>query len=204
MLLLFHDALATGAHLGIEATTAKLLEKCWWPGCENDVRRWVQTCKACRMCKPSAALSSEARTELHDRPFKVLFVDSVGPIYPQSRGFAYVLHAECPFTRFTWLKAVEKDDDHTWAVFLLEEVMFDLCGFPLVLRSDRGAPFVSRLVAEINQLLGVTHAFGSAYHPQSQGYIEARHKLINNVLRIYVQEIGEIWGWCISRQLSGR
>ena len=43
---------------------------------------------------------------------------------------------------------------------------FDLCGLPAVLRSDRGLAFTSEIVAAINSLLGIDHAFGSAHHPQ--------------------------------------
>ena len=104
---------------------------------------------------------------------------------------------ECPFTRYAWVKAAPADTDDAWARFLVEDIIFDVCGFPGVLRSDRGAAFVSRLVAAVNSLLGVTHVFGSSYHPQSQGYIEGRHQSINRVLAAYVNHFPGQWArWC--------
>jgi hypothetical protein len=55
----------------------------------------------------------------------------------------------------------------------------------MVLRSDRGAAFVSNIVKAVNDYLGIEHAFGAAFHPESQGYIEGRHKSINYVLAAY-------------------
>ena len=66
-------------------------------------------------------------------------------------------------------------------------------------------PFVSRLVAAVNSLLGVTHVFGSSYHPQSQGYIEGRHQSINRVLAAYVNHFPGQWArWCKLAQWSLR
>ena len=82
--------------------------------------------------------------------------------------------------------------------------MFDLAGFPPVLRSDRGAAFTSEIVAQINQLLNVTHSLGSAYHPESQGFVEARHQKVNRILASYCSAHPENWArwvplcqWCL-------
>ena len=77
------------------------------------------------------------------------------------------------------------NDADTWAKFLVEEVFLDVCGFPAVLRSDRGTEFTNEIIAAVNKNLHVKHVFGAAFHPQSQGYIEGRHKPINSVLRAY-------------------
>ena len=54
-------------------------------------------------------------------------------------------------------------------------------------------PFTGRLVGELNRLLKVTHQFGIAYHPQTQGYIEGRHKPIQAVLKAYTHAFPEDW-----------
>ena len=84
--------------------------------------------------------------------------------------------------RYAWITAAEVDDGPTWARCLVEEVNFDLAGFPAVLRSRA-----------VNELFGVTHVFGSSYHPQSQGYIEARHKPIAYTLAAYADKIPGNW-----------
>jgi len=139
------------------------------------------------MTKPVPALTAQQRTELHDRPFRTLFIDTVGPISPADGDFKYIAHAECPFSRFVWLCCMKENSEAEWAEFLTMHVYFDLCGFPTVLRSDRGSEFTGAIVKAINTLLGVEHAFGSSYHPQSQGYVEARHKVVNQTLAAYAK-----------------
>ena len=113
---------------------------------EHDVRRWCATCHICKMVKPTPALTAEQRSELHDRPFRTLFIDTIGPISPPDGEFKYIAHAECPFSRFVWLQPLKENSETEWAAFLCMHVYFDLCGFPVVLRSDRGAEFVGSVV----------------------------------------------------------
>ena len=101
--------------------------------------------------------------ELHDRPFRVIFIDALGPISPRREEAEFIFHAEDPFSRWVWLHCSPADTAEEWARFLVEDVFFDLCGFPAVLRSDRGSAFTSQVIASVNQLLGITHAFGAAF-----------------------------------------
>ncbi len=70
---------------------------------------------------------------------------------------------------------MKENNETEWAEFSCMHVYFDFCGFPTVLRSDRITEFIGSVVKAINTMLGVEHAFGSSYHPESHGYIEARH-----------------------------
>ena len=88
---------------------------------------------------------------------------------------------------------MKTDDAAEWAKFLVEDVFFDVAGFPTVLRSDKGPEFNNKVIAAVNDQLGVKHTFGASFHPQSQGYIEGRHKAINNVLRAYASKNKDQW-----------
>ena len=188
-----HDSEMTGAHSSARDTLAKIGLLVWWPTMEKDVRQWVGSCSVCRLSKPQPGLTAEQRRELHGRPFRIFYVDAMGPIHPNSEGNEYIFHAECPFSRWPWIRASATDTAEAWAKFLVEEVFFDLCGFPAILRSDRGQAFLSDVVRSVNEYLGVVQAFGSSYHPESQGYLEARHKPINNVLSAFCHQYPGQW-----------
>ena len=183
-----------GGHSSRDDTTAKLQRFCWWPHLYQDVKSWVKNCAVCRLSKPMKGISIEQRTMLYDRPFRVLLIDAMGPIEPPGEnGEQYIIHCQCPFSGWPWLKAVKSDDGLTTAKFLVEDVFFDVAGFPTVLRSDRGSSYTSNIVAEVNKILGVQQSFTTAYHPESLGYLEASHLRVNHILASYCRKFPKLW-----------
>eukprot|EP00969_Alexandrium_andersonii_P094190 4161881-Alexandrium_andersonii.AAC.1 len=73
---------------------AKLKEHVWWPSPECEAARRVATCSVCKFTQLSEALTAEQRMELYDRPFRVIFVDALGPTHPPDGEFHYLFHAE--------------------------------------------------------------------------------------------------------------
>ena len=180
-----------GFHSSQEDTLEKIKTLFWWPQMKSDVITHCKFCQICHIAKPKPVMTAETRTALHQRPFRVLFMDTVGPNKPTSDGFSYLGHVECPFSRYCWIKPMVTNDADEWAKFLVEDVFFDVAGFPAVLRSDRGPEFTNLVIDAVNKQLKIKHTFGAAFHPQSQGYIEGRHKTINNVLKAYVGRQGK-------------
>jgi ABC-type transporter Mla subunit MlaD len=88
---------------------------------------------------------------------------------------------------------MQEDSAEHWARFLAERLFFDVCGFPTVLRSDRGPAFVSATIKALNEMLGIEQCFGASYHPQSQGHIEASHQRLNHVLAAYAAANPQTW-----------
>ena len=61
------------------------------------------------------------------------------------------------------------------------------------------------VVKSVNELLNISHVFGSSYHPQSQGYIEGRHQSINNILAVFATKFPDQWAtWARLAQWSLR
>ena len=86
MLLMHHDSELAEANSSANDTFAKISFFVWWPSMEQDVRQWVGSCSVCRLAKPQPGLTAEQRRELHGRPFRILFMDAMGPIRPPSDG----------------------------------------------------------------------------------------------------------------------
>ena len=84
---------------GAGVQVQKVSELAWWPTLYHDVERWVSTCAVCKLTKPQKALTAELRSQLYLRPFRVLIIDTIGPITPAVRAFEFILHASCPFFR---------------------------------------------------------------------------------------------------------
>ena len=146
LMLLYHDSEMSGGHTSIDQTYDKIAQLFWWPTMQKDVARWVHTCIVCMATKPTPAVTTDQRMELYERPFRMIFIDTVGPINPPDGIYRYIAHAECPFSRYCWLEPIARNDANTWARFLVERVFLDVAGFPTVLRSDRGSEFTNQVV----------------------------------------------------------
>lgn len=56
-------------------------------------------------------------------------------------------------------------------------------GVPLQITTDRGSQFESKLMAEVNNLLGASRIRTTAYHPQANGLVERFHRQLKTSIR---------------------
>ncbi len=98
----------------------------WLPTLHHCVERLVATCAVFRLIKPHEGLSAEQRTQLYSRPFRVLQVEAVGSITPAVRGCEHILHASCPLSGYTWLRAAPKNNGEVLPGVMVEDVFVDI------------------------------------------------------------------------------
>ena len=59
--------------------------------------------------------------------------------------------------------------------------------------SDRGAAFLSKLMADVNRLLGIHKANTTAYHPHTDGLVEQFNRTLTDMLAMTVEKNGTGW-----------
>ena len=59
---------------------------------------------------------------------------------------------------------------------------FTIMGVPKILQSDNGGEFKNSILDQYLSKINVRHIFGSPYHPQSQGSVEAYNRTIQDFL----------------------
>ena len=92
----------------------------------------------------------------------------------------------------------------TVARWLAENVFLDLCGFPAVLRCDRGQEYTSDLVKSLNDRFGVEQCFGAAFHPEAQAHVEGSHQRVNAIIKAYTDATKHWARWIKVAQWSMR
>ena len=66
-------------------------------------------------------------------------------------------------------------------------------GVPGEILSDRGAAFLSGLMEEVYQLMGIHRVTTTTYHPQTDGLIERFNRTLTDMLAKTVEKNGRNW-----------
>ncbi|MGC8821243.1 MAG: reverse transcriptase domain-containing protein, partial [Fervidobacterium sp.] len=79
----FHNG-ASGGHLGVNKTFAKIRQRFYWVGCRQSILDWVQSCKECMKAKgPSTRSRGRMMQYNSGSPFERIAMDVAGP-FPTS------------------------------------------------------------------------------------------------------------------------
>ena len=199
ILHLLHNT-AAGAHIGDEKLEERVMEVAWWPGLNKDCAEWTRKCVVCKAVKGQPIGSAWWRSERYTAPFRVLQMDLIGEIVPQTaEGYNFVLTVVDCFTTWLWLVPLVGKSSAAVAEAFFLHIVLDLAGFPVILRSDRGSDFTGELMQELNRLMGTTQIFASAYHPQGQSLIEGLHKPLNEILAAFVDKYDD---WAVKLPIA--
>ena len=162
------------AHLGNKRTTRKILRDFYWPGVTRDVTAF---CKACERCQRGSR-TAVSRAPLQplpvmEEPFRRVAVDIVGPLQRTKQGNKYVLTFMDFATRYPEAIPLRKIDAATVAEALCQ--IFTRLGLPQEILSDQGSNFMSHLMKQVTEILGIDRIRTSPYHPQTNGMLERFH-----------------------------
>ena len=188
----YHDALAGGGHAGIERTYHNLRLKYYWPRMYKDVYEHVHTCAECQAAKRDY---KGKKAPLHPLPITDIFnrwhIDILGPLPETADKEKYVLVLVDSFTK--WCEAYPLKSQSS---FEIKKCLFDTFarfGAPECIVSDRGANFLSKMVAALCELFQVKRVCTSSYHPQSNSAVERMNGIIAQGIRTYLDKHQDKW-----------
>ena len=189
----YHDSLIGGGHQGFDRTYCAIKMKYYWSGMYADVNKYVKTCNECQHAKRHY---HSHPAPLHPLPTAGVFdrwhMDFLGPLKTAKGGQQYILLVVDSFSR--WCEAFAlKDQTAATVAWVLYSEIFTRYGAPCSLISDRGAQFMSKLVAALCELFAVKRHSKSPYHPQSNATCERMNSYIGQALRAYVKDDQSDW-----------
>ena len=193
---LFLDRLPAGvrriivSHPGIRASRQLISERFVWEGMQKDIAEFTRACVPCQQSKIHRRNSAPLQSFLQpDSRFSAIHCDLVGPL-PESCGHAYLLtiidrftrHLECIPLREITAKACADAFVLNWVARF---------GCPQIMTCDRGVQFTSHLWEELCKFLGCKLVHTTAFHPESNGFLERQHRTLKAALK--VQENPRDW-----------
>ena len=186
-----HD-LKTG-HLGVSKTISKAKQKCYWPGLQADVRRYVAGCEACSKRKgPIPTKRAPMQIVRSGYPMERIAIDILGELPLTEKGNKYIVVISDYFTKWAEALPMPNMGACTVAKILVEEVLCRF-GIPQTIHSDQGRQFESNLFQEMCKLLGIEKTRRTPYHPQSDGMIERFNRTLATMLTAYVSTSQRDW-----------
>ncbi|KAJ8246605.1 hypothetical protein GJAV_G00253360, partial [Gymnothorax javanicus] len=179
-------------HLGKHKTTARIRQHFHWPGLRRDVAQFCRSCPQCQMT--SARIPSRAPLQplpIIGTPFERLGMDIVGPVERSKAGNRYMLVITDYATKYPEVFPLKSIKAKSVAFCLVQ--FFARVGFPREILTDQGTNFMSTLLKQVYQLLGIRSLRTTPYHPQTDGLTERFNQTLKQMLRKFVNNSGTDW-----------
>ena len=189
-----HDSVYAG-HFGLHKTLKLVARQFWWPHLKQDIASYVAGCDACQRnksahIKPAGPLKP---LPIPDGKWDVVSVDFVVQLPKTKSGYDAICVFVDKLTKMVHLCPTTTDIGAEGTAKLFMQNVWRLHGLPHTLISDRGTQFTSKLFSEVCAHLGVQQALSSAFHPQSDGQTERANRVMEEVLRHYVNPTQDDW-----------
>ncbi|XP_040070072.1 uncharacterized protein K02A2.6-like [Ixodes scapularis] len=163
-----HEGTMAG-HQGIKMAD-RVLEAFFWPGVEEQIKRFVNPCQKCQRVtsKGKIAKASLGNMSIIETPFECVAIDLIGPFSQSSdTGNRLTLTMVDCDTRYPDTVALPSMDSKTMAEGLIQ--MFSRVGVPQEILSEQAPLFPSALMNKVSCLLSIQQLTTTPYHPMCNG-----------------------------------
>ncbi|GBL79856.1 Transposon Tf2-6 polyprotein [Araneus ventricosus] len=162
----YHDV-PTAGHYGAEGTYNKVASRYYFPGMRKYIAEYVKNCPDCNRYKPSNQKPTGLlRTPVYAQRFETLAIDLFGPLPETSSGKKWIFLVEDTSTKWVELFSLKEATSVNCAKTLVEEV-FLRYKLPRRLISDNGPQFISAVMQQTCNFLGIKQDLIPVYHPQA-------------------------------------
>jgi transposase InsO family protein len=188
-----HD-IPTGGHFGERRTLSAFHHApVYWFDAKNDIKKY---CRYCEDCFTSKTSPKKYRAHMQSfgagEPLERIAMDIAGPFRVTDDGNQYIFVVQDYFTKYVVLIPVPDHKAETLAKKLISHV-FSTIGIPKYIHSDQASEFCSAVFSETCQILGIEKTRTTPFRPQSDGMVERMNRVVNAMLRQYVNELQSDW-----------
>uniref|UniRef100_A0A8C2FHF1 Gypsy retrotransposon integrase-like protein 1 n=1 Tax=Cyprinus carpio TaxID=7962 RepID=A0A8C2FHF1_CYPCA len=135
-------------HLGQTATLNCLMTRFFWPGIDENMRRWCASCRECQLMNPPANPKAPlCPLPLVQVPFERIGMDLIGPLERSARGHCYALVLVDYATQYPEAVPLCSISAKSLAGALFQ--LITRVGIPKEILTDQGQTFMSRTIREI-------------------------------------------------------
>lgn len=167
-------------HMGNNKMKGMLRAYCYWPNMSRDIEDYVRRCTSCTTHQQrgdAAPLTPVAETE--KRTWNKVALDLTGP--SDTLGGRVLLTLIDLHSRFP--EAVILRNGTSREIVEILTCMFSRYGYPNIVITDHGTPFVSAEFEEFLRAHDIIHHKSSLYYPRANSTVERLHFTLKNRLK---------------------
>ena len=184
-----------GKHRGIYKTIIAYREKYYFPKMVQLIRKWVmssdQSIRESPIDRSPTRLPLQNPQEHITVPEDAIQIDLV-PELPPSGGYENIVTAMDVFSRYLFAYPTSNRDAQTIAKVLIN-IMTKHAHLPTTLLSDKCTAFMSHVIKEVADVLGITLKHATTKHAQTIGILEQSHASMKQALKIETGERKSLW-----------
>jgi hypothetical protein len=181
-------------HSGYHKTIQQAKANFYWPGMRKDIKKFVRESSVCQENKHETVLSPGLLQPLPipNRVWSDISIDFIEGL-PLSHWFLVIFVVVDRLTKYGHFIPLAHPFSASKVARAFMTNVLKLRGMPSTIVSNKDPIFISSFWKELFQLQGISLAFSSAYHPQSDGQTEALDKCLETYLRCYVGTKPKAW-----------
>ncbi len=192
MVLHLSHSIPWAGHLGKNKTTARIRKYFFWPGLNVDVAQFSKSCPVSQKVSLRRPLRAPLQPlPIIGIPFERLGMDIIVPVERSCSGNRFILVITDYATRYPEVFPLRTVKAKPVATCLVQ--LFSRVGFPAEILTEQGTNFMSTLLKQVYQLLGIKSLRTTPYHPQTDGLTERFNQTLKQMLRKFVSETGRDW-----------
>ena len=184
-----------GKHPRITKTIIAYRQKYYYPNMAKLIRQWVMPCEQCiRESRVDDKLTCPAMQNPNEHitaPEDTMQIDLV-PELPPSGGYENIVTAMDVFPRYLIAYPTSNQDAKTIARIIISILTKHAC-LPTTMISDKGSVFMSQVIKEVAEVLGITLQHATTKDAQTTGMLERTHASLKKTLKIETGERRSMW-----------
>ena len=157
-------------HLGVDQTLDLAQDCFFWPKMDNDVQKWVASCKRCLCRKQPERKSSPLVSIKTSQPMELVCMDFL-TLETSKDGYDNIFVTTDHFTCYAQAIPTSNQTTSTTARVLLKNYIV-YCGFPARLHSAPGRNFESTVIRDLCKIAGVAKSRTIRCHPMGKRMCE--------------------------------